>query len=394
MPSPSLRLALVVLAATCLAAGCKGEPEQPREASPRDARGKAAAGEAGGHGVAGTRAAGASSAAAPNGGPGGADEPAAIARAAARAARRAAALAAARPMTIQAATGGVYRSADGKVQVTIPPGALARDAVVRFWTIDTEGLPLGPVGPVGLVIDGDWGGARFEPGALVTFKAPVGDRFLQAVERAGADPASLGVTRDSQDRRYLEVTMQVDEAGRPDSSSRMAVGGGQLIEAARLPVNLDRVAYEQVEARDPDPLPVVPAGVKTLEPLAALDPFVARYPGAPADSFHGAAFSPVRYLDQGGRQIRIRESLPATMADDPAMVTCVFNPCDEDPIKPLEEAIRLNAALSAQRQPPDGLRTRTRDPQLGCPPDADPSPRPEVGLRRLDASEPPSPAPE
>lgn len=387
MPSRPHRLALIVLACAMLAGGCKGktEGEQTRGSRGED---QAAQGAASGHGQA-AGAAGAAGTVGAGAAPRQAREPidaGAIDFEAARQARRAAALAAARPMTIQAATGGVYRSADGKVQVMIPPGALAANAVVRFWTVDTTALPRGPLGPVGLVIDGDWGDARFEPGARVTFKAPVDERFVKAVARAGGDLGALGVSRDSQGRQYLMVSMTVDEAGRPDSSSRTPVGGGQVLEAARLPVNFERVEYKKIAQLDPDPLPAAPAGVKTLEPLAVSDAFVRRYPGAPADKYHGAEMAPVRFLSQGERKIRVRESLPATMADDPAMVTCTFNPCDVDPLKPLEEAIRLNAAISAQRQPPDGLRARTKTPDLGCPPDREPTPRPDPGLRRLDAS--------
>lgn len=393
MPALPTRLALAVLLLTLPLAACKGEPEEQqatgthRKRGAQDAAGGgSSAGAAGAAGVAGRGGDGAVKLA-------GYHDQGAVDYEAARLARRAAMLAAARPMNIDAKTGGVYRSADGKVQVTIPPGALSADAVVRFWTVDTSAMPLGPLGHVGLVIDGDWGDATFEPGALVTFKAPVDDRFIKAVERAGADPAALGVSRDSQGRRYLEVTMQVDETGRPDSTMRTAVGGGQVLEAARLPVNLDRVEFKKVAKLDPDPLPAVPAGVKTLEPLPATNPWVARYPGAPKDTYHGPAMAPVRELSQGERKIRIRESLPATMAGDPAMVTCAFNPCDKDPIKPLEEAIRLNESIATQRQPPDGLRARTKDPDLGCPPDADP-PRTDTGIRRLDASTPPaSPSP-
>lgn len=396
MPRPAFHLALVVLTTAALAAGCKGQADdQQTRGSHRKGRAGEAAAAGHGHsagaaatGAAGTGAAGADARPAAYQG-----DANAIDFEAARQARRAAALAAARPMTIQAATGGVYRSADGKVQVTIPPGALAKDAVVRFWTVDTTTMPRGPLGAVGLVIDGDWGDAQFEPGSRVSFKAPVDARFTKAVERAGGDPAALGVSRDSQGRRYLEVTMTVDETGKPDSTSRTQVGGGQVLEAARLPVNTDRVEFKKIEKRDPDPPPAVPAGVKTMEPLAVKDPWVRRYPGCPTTKYHGPEMAPVRYLSQGERKIRIRESLPATMADDPAMVTCAFNPCDQDPLQPLEEAIRLNTAIAAQRQPPDGLRARAKDPDLGCPPDQEPTPRPDLGMRRLDASTAPTASP-
>ncbi|MEB3330282.1 MAG: hypothetical protein VKQ33_13720 [Candidatus Sericytochromatia bacterium] len=74
-------------------------------------------------------------------------------------------------VAIQAAKGGTYRSADGALAVTLPPGALTEDATVRFARADTADTLSTPYARPGISFAMDLGGARVSPDRQLTVTA-------------------------------------------------------------------------------------------------------------------------------------------------------------------------------------------------------------------------------
>ena len=101
-------------------------------------------------------------------------------------------------LAVQAATGGVYRSADGSVEVVIPPGALDRDAVVRFEALPTQDLPAYSSYLPGIRVAADLGGAGINPGHTLFASARLAPQtvgHLRALS-PGLDLDTLGFSPD------------------------------------------------------------------------------------------------------------------------------------------------------------------------------------------------------
>lgn len=113
-------------------------------------------------------------------------------------------------MPIAALTGGVYRSADGAVEVNIPPGALDRDAVVRFEALSTADLPAGPTYLPGVRVFADLGGASVKPGMALGVAARIDARTLQLMKALTPDfdPAALGLKADGQGGAMLAMPLR------------------------------------------------------------------------------------------------------------------------------------------------------------------------------------------
>lgn len=118
-------------------------------------------------------------------------------------------------MAVSAAAGGVYRSADGSVEVKIPPGALDRDAVVRFEALSTADLPASPSYLPGVRVFADLGGASVKPGAALAVSARVDARTLDLVQALtpGFDPAQLGLKADGQGGALLTMPLRGPAVG-------------------------------------------------------------------------------------------------------------------------------------------------------------------------------------
>jgi hypothetical protein len=281
-------------------------------------------------------------------------------------------LAGAVSMTVNAETGGIYRSADGELVVEIPPSVLTKDTTVRFARMDTSPLPDGPIGTPGIVIVADWGGATIRSDGSVSVKARVDDRFMHslALSAPTTDPAVLGLSR-SGDRWYLPVVMRPDVAGRPESVIQTRIGSGALVEVAQLPVEPRTVPSDIVAAGEPDVLPTPTVGQATLVPKFCDDPLVEHYPAMPEILAKGAEYHPVEFIEteDGAVSIPVRPTIGETVAGTRSMLVCQLDPCAGNPAGKLVDANRFNKALLAFRRPPDALLARVRQPlESRCPP--------------------------
>lgn len=277
---------------------------------------------------------------------------------------------AARPIALDATTGGVYRSPSGDLVVEVPPGALARGGTVRFARVDLRGMPGSAIGSPGLYVVADWGQALFSPEARVRVKAEVDGRFIEALKQSATEPASLGLSRDG-GRWYLPVVARPDAAGRPESVTSERVGPGSLLEVARLPT-LPRLVPSWAIARfDPDPLPTPVPAQPTVSPTQAADPLVARYPGLPEAYRRQDEYHPIEALD-ADPPIKLERTAFGTLLGQrkvppPSMVACVLDPCQGQVAEAIVGAVRLNASLQSGHLPPADLVKRARKGlESGC----------------------------
>ncbi|MFN3429983.1 MAG: hypothetical protein ACK46X_08520 [Candidatus Sericytochromatia bacterium] len=96
------------------------------------------------------------------------------------------ALVGAKAMPIAAATGGMYRSADGKLVADIPPGVLSQDATIKIARVDTANQPASDYFVPGILFSLDLGGAELAPDTQIMVRAEVDARFVD--EMKARDP--------------------------------------------------------------------------------------------------------------------------------------------------------------------------------------------------------------
>ncbi|MDB5098443.1 MAG: hypothetical protein JWM80_2864 [Cyanobacteria bacterium RYN_339] len=277
------------------------------------------------------------------------------------------ALRAAGAMAVEAAKGAMYRSEDGSLMVSIPPGALTHNATVRFARIDTSALEAGGAGTPAVFVAVDWGGATFNPDAELVARVEVDDRFLRTLKQAapGQSPDQLGLSSDGAGRWYLPVRVRADPMGREEAVSGTLIGSGSLVEAARLPVSTTKYLPANMITRyDPDPLPAEVKDTPLMKPRTATDPLIRRYPALPVAWYGDDDHHPVNELAADGcNPIKVRHTVIETLIGQPvfvnkAMVTCVLNPCVPTVGKGVVEAVRYNGAIEAGRLPPKALGER------------------------------------
>lgn len=281
-----------------------------------------------------------------------------------------AALDKAKPVTIDAARGGLYRSDDGALEVDIPPGALAQNATVRFALDNATSIPTSAAGTPGLLVAADWGAAKVRPDASITFRGRVDERFLKGLQAIAphGDVSALGLARDASGRWVLPVVARPDPAGRLEAVEANALGRGSLVEVTRLPAEPVSPPDAVANKLDPDPLPTVPANTPTLAPLATSDGLVDRYPPLPADLAPTEPYHPVDTLNyqDGSVAFNVRRTVGETLvARTPALV-CMVSDCGPGVTKSVVDAVRFNTAVTAKRLPPAPLQARVHDALKPC----------------------------
>lgn len=91
------------------------------------------------------------------------------------------------PMKVEAAKGGVYRSADGNVIATIPPNALSGDTTVKIAALDTSTFSVPHVLMPGIRFAIDLEDARVNPDFAINVKAKCDPRTIAELQKR--DPA-------------------------------------------------------------------------------------------------------------------------------------------------------------------------------------------------------------
>lgn len=118
-------------------------------------------------------------------------------------------------MFVSAAAGGHFCSADGAVEATIPPGALDRDAVVRFEALPTADLPAFPAYLPGMRVAADLGGASIRPGQALMVGARLDATTIARLRTMapGQDLSALGVTSGPDGGAVLAMPMRGPSLG-------------------------------------------------------------------------------------------------------------------------------------------------------------------------------------
>ena len=142
---------------------------------------------------------------------------------------------------VSAAAGGTYRSPDGSVEAVIPPGALDRDAVVRFEALPTADLPRYASYLPGIRVAADLGGAAVRPGQAIRVGARLAPETLASLRAAdpGADLGALGLVADGAGGMRLSMPVRGPATGPvpapeapPASGWSMFEFGGPTVAAA------------------------------------------------------------------------------------------------------------------------------------------------------------------
>ena len=123
-------------------------------------------------------------------------------------------LSSAQPMAVTAATGGSYVSPDGNLKVTIPPGALTKDATVRFAAADSSVIPSNADQTPLVRFAADLGGAAVADGQKITVSAKVDSRFIAWAKAnvPGFSPDQAGMTQDQNGNYYMAMPISGDNA--------------------------------------------------------------------------------------------------------------------------------------------------------------------------------------
>lgn len=121
-------------------------------------------------------------------------------------------------MAVTAQGGGLYKSADGRLQAVIPPGALSGDTQVKFAALDTSGLQATAIMTPGIIFAMDLGGVALEDGQAIIVKSRVDPRFVEEFQKSapGKDPASAGL---SQEDGVWYLSMPVKAISGPDAEN-------------------------------------------------------------------------------------------------------------------------------------------------------------------------------
>lgn len=108
---------------------------------------------------------------------------------------------------VAAATGAIVATPDGKLTLTIPPGALSGDADVRVAPVSTAHIEVPGVFTPGVRFALDLGGAKLAPDALIKVRQVVDPRFVPSLQQRDPafDPAKYSLSQDASGAWVMEM---------------------------------------------------------------------------------------------------------------------------------------------------------------------------------------------
>ncbi|MEB3196195.1 MAG: hypothetical protein VKP62_03235 [Candidatus Sericytochromatia bacterium] len=306
------------------------------------------------------------------GGMAAAQEPAALkptqpANAAPALSSREADLAKAKPMAIKAAEGGVYRSEDGAVEVTIPPGALSGNTSVRFAPGDTKSEQATDLYIPGLKVAMDLGTAQIKAGKGLVLKSKVDARFVEAFKKdaPGVDPATRGLSQGPDGAWYLSMPVTPTASRNTTFRSTKVAGDLEMIEA------LPAAPGRSLQQTSGSPLRLLQASSTTstseptLTPSNTGNPTIDSWPAMPVSQAGKAPYLPMTEMtiDAKGHSVsfKIRNTVDESLAIDSEYIRCyvAHGWCSSSRInETIQEVIDFNQGLAANRQPPADLVAR------------------------------------
>lgn len=110
-------------------------------------------------------------------------------------------------MHIEAAKGGQYKSDDGLLTATFPPGSLSKDTDVKLVRVDTGALKNSDVFLNGIRYQWDLGDAYIMPGTKVTITSKADDRLVPALKNMYTDFTMERYSLSKDDNGNYAVTM-------------------------------------------------------------------------------------------------------------------------------------------------------------------------------------------
>lgn len=118
---------------------------------------------------------------------------------------------------VSAATGGLVTTPDGKLTLTIPPGALTADADVRVAPAPTDHLDVPGVYLPGVRFALDLGTASLAPDAVIKVKQVVDPRFVPELQKRDQafDPANYGLSQDAAGAWVMEMPIHGPASASP-----------------------------------------------------------------------------------------------------------------------------------------------------------------------------------
>lgn len=139
---------------------------------------------------------------------------------------------------IDAAIGAVVATPDGKLILTIPPGALSADADVRVAPLETASMPVPNVYTPAIRFALDLGGAQIAPDATLKVKQAVDPRFVSELQKRNPafDAAAYGLSQDAGGEWVLEMPIHGPASASAKAPSEpVDLAGMLLAEFGHLP---------------------------------------------------------------------------------------------------------------------------------------------------------------
>lgn len=122
---------------------------------------------------------------------------------------------------VAAATGAIIATPDGKLTLTIPPGALSGDADVRVAPVSTAHIDVPGVYTPGVRFALDLGGAKLAPDALIKVRQVVDPRFVPELQKRDKafDPAKYSLSQDASGAWVMEMPIHGPASVSPKAPS-------------------------------------------------------------------------------------------------------------------------------------------------------------------------------